>query len=334
MGRHFREADMQHATKFFAGAVALVLSVGYVSAAQAEDVKLDVASTAALFPQFYPLAVAEELGYFKKEGIAIKELATGGGGATVAPVISGDTPIGLAAMSATMLAGVRGAPIKIISGVSPNFLATIVYAVRADSKIQKMSDLVGTKAKIGYTSGGSITDTASAAAVKDEKLREGTDVVRVALGSMQAATTALLTGQIEVEVCNVNAVADYVVKGKVRIIADTSAYMKNYEANAIIVNATYLQNNKDVVQRFLKAYALATDYGNTHKDWVQKLYAKRASVAPEAAAIILQKLSWTTKLDVEGFNNQLDLLKQNGQIDKSVDAKELYAKLVDLSLLP
>ena len=39
---------------------------------------------------------------------------------------------------------------------------------------------------------------------------------------MQAATAALLTRQIQVEVSNVNAVADYVVKGKVRIIADTS----------------------------------------------------------------------------------------------------------------
>jgi NitT/TauT family transport system substrate-binding protein len=316
-------------------AMVVAMATGLQSiAAQAAETKVNVASTASLFPQFYPLAVAEELGYFKKEGISINELATGGGGATVAPVISGDTQIGLASMSAAMLAATRNAPIKVVSGVSPNFLATIVYAVRADSKIKSMRDLAGSKAKVGFTSRGSITDVASSIAARDEKLKEGTDVVRIPLGSMQAVTTALLTSQIDVAVANINAVAAYMVQGKVRVIADTSDYMKNYEANAIIANADYMQKNKDVVRRFLRAYSKAVDYGNAHRDLVQKLYAKRAKIAPEAAAIILKKLSWTTKLDKTGFNNQLDLLKEVKQVDKSVDGNALYSKLVDLSLLP
>lgn len=96
-----------------------------VPMAQAQTT-IGVASTASLYPQFYPLAIADEKGLFKKENIVIKELATSGGGATVAPVISGDTPIGLASMSATILARLEGAPIKVISGVSANFLSTIV----------------------------------------------------------------------------------------------------------------------------------------------------------------------------------------------------------------
>lgn len=315
-------------------ALTLAVLLASAPASRAQQVNIDVASTAALFPQFYPLAVAQELGYFKEAGISIKEVATSGGGATVAPVISGDTPIGLASMSAAILAAMRGAPIKVISGVSPNFLSTIVYAVSADSDIKRMSDLAGKKARMGYTSGGSITDTASAVAVKAERLREGTDVVRVALGSMQAATAALLTRQIEVEVCNVNAVADYVVKGRVRIIADTSDYMANYEANAVVVNSAYLQANKETVRRFLQAYAKGVGYGNANKEWVQKLYARRASVSAEAADIILKKLSWTTKLNYDGFINQLDLLKQNGEVNQSADGKQLYDRLVDLSLLP
>ena len=296
---------------------------------------IEVASTASLFPQFYPLAIADEQGLFKKEGITIKELATSGGGATVAPVISGDTPIGLASMSATILARLEGAPIKVISGVSPNFLSTIVYAVHNDSKVQKLSQLAGmSRAKIGYTSGGSITDTASAVMVRAEKLREGTDVERVALGSMQAATAALLTKQIEVEVANVNAVADYVVKGNLRIVGDTSDYMNNYEANAIIVNAAYLEKNKEAVRKFLRAYSQAATFGNANKPWVEALYAKRAKVTPEASGIILKKLEWTTALNYEGFVNQLDLLKQNGDVKKDVDAKRLYDSMVDLSLLP
>lgn len=315
-------------------AIAASMTMGGVRPVQAAETKIDVASSAALFPQFYPLAVAEELGYFKKEDISINELATGGGGATVAPVISGDTPIGLASMAATMLAATRDAPVKVIAGVSPNFLATIVYAVRADSKFKNMHDLAGSKAKIGFTSRGSITDIAAVAAVHDEKLQDGADVVRIPLGSMQAVTTALLTGQIDVEVANVNAVAAYIVQGKVRIIADTSDYMKNYEANAIIVNTNYLQKNKDIVRRFLRAYSQGVDYGNANRSWVVNLYAKRANIPPEAANIILEKLSWTTKLDMTGFNNQLDLLKQDNQVDKNLDGKALYGKLVDLSLLP
>jgi ABC-type nitrate/sulfonate/bicarbonate transport system substrate-binding protein len=315
--------------------LAIAGALAFAPAVSAQTVTIDVASTASLYPQFYPLAIGEELDAFKKEGITIRELATSGGGATVAPVISGDTPIGLASMSSAILARLEGAPIKIISGVSPNFLSTIVYAVHADSKIQKLSQLTGqNKAKIGYTSGGSITDTASAVMAREEKLREGVDVERVALGSMQATTAALLTRQIEVEVANVNAVADYVVKGNLRIVGDTSDYMKNYEANAVIVNAAYLEKNKDAVRRFLRVYSQAAAYGNANKPWTEALYSKRAKVAPEAAAIILKKLEWTTALSYEGFVNQLDLLKQNGDVKKDVDAKRLYDGLVDLSLLP
>lgn len=315
-------------------ALTLILLLTLAPAIQSQTLKVDVASTASLFPQFYPLAIAQELGYFGEEGITINEVSTGGGGATVAPVISGDTPIGLVSMSATILAALRGAPIKVISGVSPNFLATIVYAVAADSDIHRLADLAGRKAKIGYTSGGSITDTASSVAVRADRLREGTDVVRVALGSMQAVTAALLTRQIEVAVANVNAVADSVVKGRVRIIADTSDYMKNYEANAVIVNTRYLEKNNDLVRRFLRAYSNGVKYGNAQRDWVQKLYAKNTGTPLEAAGIVLKNLSWTTSLNYQGFNNQLELLKQIGQVKRTVDAKQLWDGLVDLSLLP
>jgi NitT/TauT family transport system substrate-binding protein len=317
-------------------AAAFILALGLAASPLTvhAQTNIDVSSTASLFPQFYPLAIADQLGYFKNEGITIKELATSGGGATVAPVISGDTPIGLASMSAAILAKLSGAPIKVISGVSPNFLATIVYAVNADSDIKRLADLVGKKAKVGYTSGGSITDTASAVATRAEKLRDGVDIQRVALGSMQAATAALLTRQIDVEVCNVNAVADYVVQGRVRIIADTSDYMKNYEANAVIVNTVYLEKNQDAVRRFLRAYSKGTEYGNANKAWVEQLYAKRANVTPEAASIILKKLSWTTAMSLDGFVNQLELLKSTGEVTQPVDAKQLYGQLVDLSLLP
>lgn len=307
---------------------------GCIAPAGAKDIELNVASTAVLYPQFYPLAVAEAKGYFKQQGLSIKTLATGGGGGALAPVISGDTPIGLSPMSATVLAALHGAPVKVVCGVSPNFLSTIVYAVLKSSNIHHLSDLKGTGAKIGYTSGGSITDVASAAAVKAEHLKEGKDVVRVALGSMQAETTALLTGQVKVVVSNANVVAKYVVAGKVDIIADTTDYLKNYEANAITANADFLKNHPETARKFLKAYSEGTEYGNTNKAWVQKLYAKRAGVPLAAAQIILKKLSWTTKIDYDRFATQMKLLKQLKKVPASLDDKELFRKLVDLSYLP
>lgn len=301
----------------------------------AAQTRIDVASTASLFPQFYPLAIGEAQGFFKDEKLSIRELATRGGGATVQPVISGDTPIGLASMSATMLAKLRNAPIKVISGVTPNFLSTIVYAVTVDSKLNKMADLAGQQqAKIGYTSGGSITDVASGVAVQSEKLKEGSDVIRVALGSMQAQAAALLTHQIQVATVNINAVAGYVVQGKVRIIGDTSDYMKNNEANAVIANVAYIQGHKGEVKRFLRAYSKAVDYGNAHKDWVENLYAKKARVSPQAAAVVFKKLTWTTKLNYDGFVSELNLLKKAKKAPDSLDPKKLYDGLVDLSMLP
>jgi ABC-type nitrate/sulfonate/bicarbonate transport system substrate-binding protein len=311
---------------------ALTLLVAPPAAAQQ---KIDVASTASLFPQYYPLAVAEQQGYFKDENLTINEVATGGGGSTVQPIISGDTPIGLASMSGAILAKLRNAPIKVIAGASPNFLSTIVYAVAADSKITRMADLSGQRqAKVGYTSGGSITDVASELAVRTEKLKEGTDVMRVALGSMSAQAAALVTHQIQVATININAIANFVVQGKVRVIGDTGDYLKVNEANAIIANSDFIQRNPDAVKRFMRAYSKAVDYANTHKDDVEQLYADKASVSKEAAAVVFKKLTWTTDLKYEGYLSELNLLKDAKKIPASTDPKKLFDQLVDLSLLP
>jgi ABC-type nitrate/sulfonate/bicarbonate transport system substrate-binding protein len=311
---------------------ALTLLVAPPAAAQQ---KIDVASTASLFPQYYPLAVAEQQGYFKDENLTINEVATGGGGSTVQPIISGDTPIGLASMSGAILAKLRNAPIKVIAGASPNFLSTIVYAVAADSKITRMADLSGQRqAKVGYTSGGSITDVASELAVRTEKLKEGTDVTRVALGSMSAQAAALVTHQIQVATININAIANFVVQGKVRVIGDTGDYLKVNEANAIIANSDFIQRNPDAVKRFMRAYSKAVDYANTHKDDVEQLYADKASVSKEAAAVVFKKLTWTTDLKYEGYLSELNLLKDAKKIPASTDPKKLFDQLVDLSLLP
>jgi NitT/TauT family transport system substrate-binding protein len=325
-------AELKNIAKASAVFAALTLTVAQPAAAQT---KIDVASTASLFPQYYPLAVAEQQGYFKDEGLTINEVATGGGGSTVQPIISGDTPIGLASMSGAILAKLRNAPIKVISGASPNFLSTIVYAVAADSKITKMSDLAGQQqAKFGYTSGGSITDVASELAVRSEKLKEGTDVTRLALGSMQAQAAALVTHQIQVATININAIANYVVQGKVRVIGDTSDYLKVNEANAIIANTSYIHRNPDAVKRFMRAYSKAVDYANTHKDDVEQLYADKAGVSQEAAALVFQKLTWTTNVKYEGYLSEFNLLKEAKKIPDSADPKKLFDELVDLSLLP
>jgi len=301
----------------------------------AAQTKIDVASTASLFPQYYPLAVGEQQGYFKDEGLIINEVATGGGGSTVQPVISGDTPIGLASMSGAILAKLRNAPIKAIAGASPNFLSTIVYAVASDSKITKMADLAGQQqAKLGYTSGGSITDVASELAVRSEKLKEGSDVTRVALGSMQAQAAALITHQIQVATININAIAQFVVQGKVRVIGDTGDYLKVNEANAIIANGDYLKRNPDTVKRFMRAYSKAVDYANTHKDDVEQLYASKSGVSKEAAAVVFQKLTWTTNVTYEGYLSEFNLLKSAKKIPGSADPKKVFDELVDLSLLP
>jgi NitT/TauT family transport system substrate-binding protein len=337
MGRHPREKTMiRSKLKTFAKA-SIVLAALTLTGAQpaAAQTKIDIASTASLFPQYYPLAVGEQQGYFKDEGLTVNEVATGGGGSTVQPIISGDTPIGLASMSGAILAKLRNAPIKVIAGAAPNFLSTIVYAVAADSKITKMADLAGQKQiKLGYTSGGSITDVASELAVRSEKLKEGTDLTRVALGNMQAQAAALVTNQIQVATININAIANFVVQGKVRVIGDTSDYLKENEANAIIANTAYIQRNPDAVKRFIRAYSKAVDFANTHKDDVEALYAEKASVSKEAAAVVFKKLTWTTNVKYEGYLSELNLLKEAKKIPDSTDAKKLFDELVDLSLLP
>ena len=54
--------------------IGLSIGLATLQSVQAQDAKIVVASSASLYPQYYPLAMAETHGFFKEAGLSVKRI--------------------------------------------------------------------------------------------------------------------------------------------------------------------------------------------------------------------------------------------------------------------
>ena len=102
-----------------------------------------------------PWAVALETGMFKQAGLDIDGVNAGaGGGTSVRNLLASSLPVGEVATSAAVAALKSGVPLKIIWTAS-NHPGELAWAVRPDSGIKSIKDLVGKK--VGVPAGSSQT---------------------------------------------------------------------------------------------------------------------------------------------------------------------------------
>jgi len=231
--------------------------------------------------------IADKKGYFREEGIKVEFIEFDSGAKMVAPLGSGQLEVGAGSVAAGLYNAVaRGIDIKIVAdkGSTPpgyGFQPLLVRKDLVDSgRYRSLKDLKGMK--IAGSAPGSASTSTLNEALKKAGLRYS-DVERVFLGFPQHVL-ALQNKAVDASMTTEPSATRAVESGAaVRVVGDDEIY-PNHQLSVVLYGGRFIQEHRDVAQRFMHAYLRAIrDYNDALKDG--KLAGPKAD---EVIAILTQ----------------------------------------------
>ena len=185
-------------------------------APEKKDVHISVGGKAGLY--YLPLTIAEQLGYFKAEGLDVTIVDFAGGTQALRAVIGGSADVTSGAFEHTVNMQAKGQKLRafVLQGRAPQ----IVLGVNPKTMpaFKAVADLRGKK--IGVTAPGSSTNVMVNFILAKAGLKPS-DVSIIGVGAAQGAVAAMRSGQIDA-LSNLDPVISLLQRsGDLKIISDT-----------------------------------------------------------------------------------------------------------------
>lgn len=274
--------------------------------------------------------VAEAQGYYEDVGIDV-DIAAGEGSATTAQLVANKSvTFGFADGYVVAQNRAQGAPIKMVAAVYRENPTGVI--VLDDSEIEEPGDLVGKS--VGITPGG-------AQAQQWPAYLEGCgipeDDVQVVNVDPATAPQALLAGRVDAIAGYVQGFAPVVEKGgeKARALwfADCGV---TAVSNGIIVHDDYLDENPDVIERFVEATIRGFVYGRANPEETIDIVTEFNPEVDQDVAMSQFELSWETYFspETEGqplgwmseqdWTEMLNVLREYGEVSEPPAPEDLY----------
>lgn len=315
----------------FAGLLMLVLVL--LAGCSSSNVKSEPATAGNMgatqkvkirFVDFYPglnnifMYLGIEKGFFAEQGLELDIKQFGSGPEILAAVAGGEIDVGNIG-SPAFVGIARGVPIKIIG--SPALRGnTAVLVARPD--IQKVQDLQGKVVGVNSLGGG---PHQALRIVADKEGLADAQFKVVATGSEANSYTALETGKVDAILVSEPFATKAELAGKGRTLAVVGDYLGHYQHSSLFASKKYIASNPDAIRRFIKAYRKSVNYAKTHQDEVVAFGSKLMGLDENLLKRVVEKEAprWddTAKIDLEGINHAVSMLKEVGDIDKSFNLK-------------
>jgi NitT/TauT family transport system substrate-binding protein len=200
--------------------------------------------------------IGQLAGIFKKHGLVLEIVYTSGAGETQQAVISGSVDVGVAAgVMGVLGAFSKGAPVRVI-GAETTGANDLFWYVKADSPIKSLKDTDGKT--LAYSTNGSSTHGIVTAFMQEYQLK----AIPTAMGSPSANLTAVMSGQVDVGWAAPPFGLDQLDRKQIRMIAtgNDAAAFKGQTVRLLIANTQSLQEHKDAIGRYMRAYRETVDY--------------------------------------------------------------------------
>jgi NitT/TauT family transport system substrate-binding protein len=245
-------------------ALAALLAVAVAQSAQAQLEKRDVHIAVGGKNAFYylPLTIAEQLGYFKDEGLQVKISDFAGGSQALRAVVGGSAEVVSGAYEHTI--SLQGKKLYFQAFVLQGRLPQIALGVSAGriAQFKSFKDLKGMK--IGVSAPGSSTHNLVKQLATKAGLDPSRDVAIVGVGIGAAAIAAMRSGQIDA-ISNVDPVMTKLeLEGVVKVVADTRSVKGTQEvwgaplpAGCLYAPVEFLQKYPNVAQALANAMVRA-----------------------------------------------------------------------------
>lgn len=276
-----------------------------------------------------PLYVAQEKGFFAKENLFVESVLLGASTRSIPALIGGSVHISASAAMTTMRAIEKGAALKIVGGM----VNGPVYDLISLPKYRSMKDLKGTT--IGVT--GLITsDTVvMKEMLKANGLEYPRDYGMLAIGGSAERWIALQSGNISAGIFNppYNFAA---VDGGYNDLGATVKYVPYFTQTVFNVRASWANEKRPVLARFLRAALKADQWIYENKEDTVRIIAKKLKFSDKHS-----EASWRYytennivpkdgSISLKGMDKVLQLLVEDGTLKPPLPR---YDKYIDDSYL-
>ncbi|MSP41482.1 MAG: ABC transporter substrate-binding protein [Deltaproteobacteria bacterium] len=308
-----------------AGKICLLFLVGSVSASLHAADKL-VADYGGQSGFQSALWVAKDLRIFDKYNLDVEAIMITGSARSIAALIGNSTQFSTGSATGPLAAAVKGSDLKVIAASYNKF----PYAFVVNPEIRSAKDLRGKKVNI-LNFGGS-NDLALRLALKEWGLKLS-DIQVIVGGDAPTRLASLMTGRTDATILSPPHLT-MAVKSGYRVLADMGDMSANFPQSTLNVKGSYMRENRDLVKRFVRAYAEAIHVIKTSRDRTMKIFAKRMGV-DDAAMVsstydyFAPRFSFPPRVNLEGVRDTLSFYAEQNAEFKNRRAEEF----VDHSLM-
>ncbi|WP_296446889.1 ABC transporter substrate-binding protein [Rhodoferax sp. UBA5149] len=222
-----------------------------------EKTKISIAVGGKAAFYYLPLTIAEQLGYFKAEGLEVEISDFAGGSRALQAVVGGSADVVSGAYEHTINLQSKGQKFQafVLQGRAPGIAMGI--SPKTMPHFKTAADLKGKK--IGISAPGSSTNMVANLILSRAGLKAG-DVSFIGVGTAAGALTAFRSGQIDA-MSNIDPIMTMLEqKGEIRIIADTRTLKGAVDvfggpmpAGCLYAPLEFVQKNPNTVQALANA---------------------------------------------------------------------------------
>jgi len=216
------------------------------------------------------LWVAQEGGYFKREGLDTELLYIGGGSLLIQAMLSGDAPFAYGPSVPVINATLRGSDLVLIGNTGNS----LVFSVMSRPEVKQAAQLKGKK--VGVTRLGGSTDWALDAALKHWGIERG-QITVIQTGGMPEGLAGLTAGSLDAVVLsppsNFRA-----AKAGMHELEDVGQLKITFPNTPLSTTRSFIRTNRDGVLRFLRGFTQGLQRLRADKEFSMKVLSKYTKV--------------------------------------------------------
>lgn len=234
--------------------------------ADAQLRKLNLSYTATS-PYQAPVIIAQQAGFFRKNGLDVTLIFMAGGSLGIQAMIAGDVPVTQADGSASVGASVAGLDVVMVG----SFLNTFPYSLVSLPEIKTVEQLKG--GKIAISRFGSATDLSVKMALAKVGLNPEKDVTLLQIGAQTARAAALQSKSVQATIITPPFTLTARKMGFNTLI-DMAQLNIPYQLTALVTTRSFVKSHPDVLMAVIRSAAEAVHFYKTQKEPSLKILSK------------------------------------------------------------
>jgi NitT/TauT family transport system substrate-binding protein len=272
-----------------------------------------------------PLYLGMDQGFFEEEGLTIEPQLAEGGAAIVPSVISGDYQIGFSNTTSLIIAASKNLPVQIISqgvlaGTGPDDAWDGVIVPKG-SKIKDLADLEGRTVAVNTL------NNVSQIVVNTALQKAGADYTKVKYVEVPFPdmNAALESGRVDAAFQVEPGYSGGLAAGSKTLSNAYEEFAENYTVATYFASKQYIGENRDVVDRFVRAMEKSLAYASSHDDEVRAIVGTYTEIPQE----VLDKMNlpvWKADLNEPTIEQTAEKAKEYAFVEEVPSLDDLILR--------